>query len=151
MRVYKEVDFSGWNIDFDGIVAVPLETLNKVVQDSLDEELGISIPIMYGPVSDGLGGRPPKDPLSIDVCLPFESEGDSIAYRFSIADEFEGHFMDWAEGDESYAEGSLKFAKALHRFADKIEKAVAAAKAFPTIRGHDKKERQKKIKGLKKT
>jgi hypothetical protein len=103
-----------------------MEALDEVMDRELPVKFWIGIPAMWGPKSDGWGGRPPKDPLTLYIVSNI-GDDDGTPERLedivSLSDEVQDCLRARA-GDDSFREGASIFAAGLRALADKID-AVA--------------------------
>lgn len=84
----------------------------------------VSLPAAWGD-SDGEGGPPVDDPLTLRVHIPFGEDDDSEPYwQVSLADIAESFLSDTRD-DGSYSEGALRIAGALEELAKKIREDCA--------------------------
>lgn len=141
----KQIKKNAPKIDISDFQLEAIENIAQTIQDAIgkaasealtlalndDESTSISFPIEWAPRSDGQGGKPIKDPLTIYLHIAFNSSIEPCVFRFTLRDALEGTLKDAKNGgpfgsiDEvSFGPGLAQLSAAFRTLADEIDAAI---------------------------
>jgi hypothetical protein len=130
-RTTRKPTIKDWNIDLSDLTEVLSPAIFKVIDEILDvvlEETSIDFPAIWGD-SDGAGGPPVDDPLTVYLSLNFDGE-DYCFYEVSLREPLVIDMED-CRSDGSYADGLERVARGLRDLAAEIDAAVAEGRKHP--------------------
>lgn len=145
VRSSNEIDLRSWewfetddpnglrDLVAAGFAANVTNVLRKVFDEHPPQ---LDFPVMWGPDSDGWGGKCPDDPVTLYVSLPLgEEEDDCVIYACSLEgavdDLIDGHITP-STGKITDDEGQVimrKVAARLRELADKLDNACVSEEA----------------------
>lgn len=136
-KVHGAFDLSEWTLSAPENIAATLEAAvydaaREALEIELDSEFYVTVPAYWAPRSDGYGGPPVADPLTLYLHFPsFGGSNDGNegpVYPLSVADLLRDYMLDGEDGRPGCSASTARsLAAALHSLAAEFEAAAEKA------------------------